>query len=217
MARTAYPTAGDLQVLLTASGVLLDLSAGGLIYLDLEGAVTAARQQFEELTGRTFLAYSQARRYDSPVNLRGILDLRADLLSLESVTAGGTALVSGRDFVLGPANADLNGRPWSWIEFIQLFRSGLSPQIRQDIRVTGSWGYSAQVPEDVWQAILAGAAARVAPQIALGISRGLLLWREGDVMEEYGRTPGTTPLVAEAGMWVTQFGAAAARYRRVAV
>jgi uncharacterized phiE125 gp8 family phage protein len=132
----------------------------------LADLVTRASRIIDNYCGRWFVAEAGARVYDA----RGqhitphLLLLDADILSVTSITNGDGTAISPDDVVLRPPNyppyfgislKDETGLRWTY--------SG-SPQAA--ISVTGTWGYSATVPE-----VIAQAAIRIAA----------LLYRQRDI------------------------------------
>jgi hypothetical protein len=124
--------------------------------------------------------------------LRGggkLLELDAGLISITSLSVMNTTYVQGMpgdtagvgNYWLQPVDAPSYGRPYEYIEFWAPVLG--SPQTGV---ITGVWGYSLQVPDDAWSAILAGAAWNVMAPVAARRSQGAVRRTQGEVSEEYG-------------------------------
>jgi hypothetical protein len=207
MADAAYPTDNDLAAWLLGQHVDATWTAD----IDLADAASDGVATFESAAGRRMLATTQTRVFDPPKPGRTILDLRYDLASFTSLTASGSAMVRNTDFWLLPENADLDGRPWSRIEFA----SGYSPQLgaRRCISVTGKWGFGVTIPGDAWHGMLAAGALHVLSAIRLAVTGGATKWQEADVQEWFG----DDPLGFLEKHWQGIFDDAVRRYRRVAL
>jgi hypothetical protein len=197
--QTALPTGVDLSRFVQAAGLTIPNG-----YLDLDGAVYAAIEEWEERTGYapffTPASEQAVTRYYSPgdiiipPNEPPMLDLMAGLLSVESFRVGvtstdpGMTLTAGKDYRLAPANAPARQRPYTYVVFLSPFATfgNVGPNLPDSIQVTGRWGYWTSVHEAAWRAILCGAAARLAPQLSLAIRDGVARWGEGDVSNDYG-------------------------------
>lgn len=186
MPQAAYPTDLELAAWLETAGFSADLIAS----LDLEAAMAAGIRTFEERTGRRFLATSETREFDLPTHPRGILDLKADLSSVTSLTVQGTAQVAGTGYRLLPTNAADDGRPYAQVQFARFWRPTWPvAAVWGAVSITGLWGWGATIPDDVWQGMLQSAGLVLFPQIAQSQSGGLEMWSEADVTERYGADP----------------------------
>lgn len=199
-----YPTGSDLAAFLAPAG--LDLDA-----FDLERLAAAGIAAFERATGRTFLAADGTRTFDPPTAPGGVLDLRADLAELTSVSYAGTALTVPAQVRALP----LAGPPYDRLQFQRFHGMPALPWWSQlgQISVTGLWGYGETLPGDVFEAMLAQAALQVHAQALHAATGGLKVWREKDRSEDYG---GGSWDALRAG-WEDLVGAAVGAYRRVAV
>jgi hypothetical protein len=197
--QTAMPTGVDLSRFIEGAGLTIPNG-----YLDLDGAVYSAIEEWEERTG--FMPFftpatdPSATRYYSPGSItiapndQPVLELGAGLLSVQTFMVGvtptdpGKALTSVTDYILCPVNAPAKQKPFTYITFISPFAmfGNVGPMYPNSIQVTGRWGYWTSVPEAAWRAILCGAAARLAPQLSLAIRDGVARWTEGDVSNDYG-------------------------------
>lgn len=207
MPRSAYPTADDLLGFLEGAG----LTVSDTLQDYLETAAEAGRQAIEHATGRVFLAVTETRSFDPPVSRNGVLDLQADLLSLSGVSYNGSAFTAGTDYRLLPGNRAA-GQPYSALSFLRRWASPLPFSLQGSLSLTGVWGYSEQIPDDVWLAMCAAGAAQLVPQISLGLRKGLIRWSEKDRSEQYGTAN------SELGdRWQAMQNGVIARYKRVAV
>jgi len=185
MAKTAYPTEIEFHAYLSDAG----FSAAFLALLDLETALAAGQSTFEEMTGRRMLATTQTREFDPPSNSWRDLDLKTDLLSVTGLTVGATALISGTDYRLLPYNAADDGRPYNMVRFNRWWTPPPTWAERGSVVITGSWGFGTTIPEAAWQGILTLAGLSLFPAIAQSRTRGIQMWREADVTEQYGADP----------------------------
>lgn len=204
MPQAAHPIIADVQALYAAAGLIPDPAAAPFASVPWAAHLASAVQSFAVRTGRRYPAAAGTRSYDPPVGARGILPLGQDLASdgggAITVTARGTLLQSGRDYFLGPDNADSDGRPWAWVEIPNTFGIPQVALVRKSIAITGLWGGSALVPDDVWEAERQYAAALCVPEVSLTISSGL--YKIEDV--QYGGSD-QVPLSAQANMWKAHF------------
>jgi hypothetical protein len=207
----AYPTATDLQTLLVTTGILDSPATAPLDTLDRAGAIAAAVAEWERQTGyQPFLAagVDSSRYYDGPESERLLLDggLAANPTY---VKVGGSTYTLNSEYWVKPDNALVKGQPIGWIEF-----AGVLGPTRRLIEIAGRWGYATTVPDDAWQAILAGAAVLLYPVLALEIGRGISAIDLHDLRISYSR-PGTAgPLSNEVAAWRAQWRAGVSRYRR---
>lgn len=200
-------TADDLKAFLQAGGLIgVPLSSTETL-LDFAGAVSAAQERFEqEVRWFPFLKQNtDVTRYFDPNETR-FLDLQGGLITLTSVSIGGTALVENSDFFCMPRSASLRGVPITSLEFARV------PTGRHgSIAVTGRWGCVATLPDSVKQAVLGKAAVLLVPQIHAAFSRGLLRWREGDVEQ----SSGAEPFASLVQGWERGYAEAVQHYRRL--
>lgn len=218
----ALPTTADLQALLTAAGLISKTPTDLQYLLDLDGALASAKTEWEKRTGWVPFLFAPAgggsgettRRYDPPGNKGSyILALDGGLISLTSLlvsvtvdTPAGTALTVDKDFFLQPYNAPAEGRPYEWIEFCSAVRG-----MPASVRVTGTFGFSASIPDDAFQALLRGAASELGPELAQALSKGQIEWKQGDESAKYG----DDPLSAFINGCRSPFERGIGRYRRI--
>jgi hypothetical protein len=214
----AYPTAADLEAYLVTLG-LYPAGAAELDALDLEGKAAAAVVEWETRTGyRPFLANGSdtTRVYDPPPGR--FLELGTGLLSVSALytavttASPGAVQTEGTDFWLERATAAYDGAPFEVITF-----AGCPYGERRSIAITGLWGYSATVPDDAWQAILARGAWLCAPQAAMVMGGGAEAVRVLSSEVRYPSAATGGPLAAQQKAWSAMFEAAVRRYRRVDV
>lgn len=195
MTYTEFPADEDIK------GFLADQEYATPCNLSYEGYADAAKREFERRTGRIpFLkdSVNVERFYDPPVpSAHGqFLALDAGLLEVSSVMVGvsttnpGVVLTQGSDYVLHDYNAPVEGRPYERIQFVSsisnrfLYQS--SPHIGgspRSIKVTGKWGYSATVPDDVYFAVLRLGVSLALMDLKEALAGDLVEWAEGDTRE----------------------------------
>lgn len=197
-----YPTDAELAAFLTSSGLATTETA-------VKGMAAAAATEWEAETGwRPFRAADSAATYayDAPAHGQW-LDLDAPFLTVTEVKVGvtlddpaGTVLTLDEDYYLPRYQA-----PYERIQFACRFL-----RHPKSIRVTGRKGYCIDLPDDVYQAILARAAsnASVMVQGAAGPVRRI---EQGPVKYEFDLTSGR----GQADRWDAQFARTVARYKRI--
>jgi 8-oxo-dGTP pyrophosphatase MutT (NUDIX family) len=226
MAKTLYPSAAELEAYVVSTGLV---SADDVGDVDFQSAAEAAVREWEEQTGwLPFLAAAAntSRRYDPPGpnrsggftgTLRGgasRLWLGAGIVSSTTPTivtgytptVAGTTLTHEDDFWMGPENADLKGKPWQFVEF-----SGSQFGGPRSIRITGRFGYSATLGDEVWEAVRLQGALLIAPEIEGIITGGMIEAEEADIRERYGNDP----LATFTARWEKRIAAVVNRYKRL--
>jgi hypothetical protein len=208
-----YPAATDLEGFLTAAGLASSLVDS----LDTATAVAAGIIAFEKQAGRKFYAAGNTTRtFDPPINLKGFLDLKADLASgvTPVVEVNGETKTAVIDYRFLPQDAAAESLPYT---MLQLKARWLWPSDWDDngvIEITGRWSYRSDgVPEDAWRAMLAAAGLDLLPQIGAARFKGLVSWSEAGTSENYG----ANPFGGLAQYWETLVQKTAAHYRRVTV
>ena len=203
-ALASYPVDSDLVALFDSCQIV---DTGGVAFgkINLAAKLGAAITWWEKATGwRPYLVpvdqgtgdpVITTRLFDIPHASR-ILELRAGLLSVTSLTIFDLPYDQDTDFFLEPANAASEVEPYTHIRFLGRLHSRLP----NAIAITGVWGNCASCPFDAWEAILENAALRCVPELALGISKGLYERRAGDELERFAGS-GQSPLSAEAALW----------------
>jgi len=196
----AYPTAGDLKTFLYAANQIDSPTAptGRAASLDFQGAVDAAKAEFENRTGRTYRAASATRIYDTPTDAGHLLDLETDWATITSITRDGDTLVVEDDYRKRP----LDGPPYRFVEFVAGLMEPLPWGSRGTVVVTGTLGSSATVPDDVYQAVLQRAAAHCAPQLQGIVTGGAQSVKQADASVTFA---GGKALGALGEQWLDTF------------
>jgi hypothetical protein len=226
--RVIYPTAADLQVKLYEAGLIENPPTAAQKVIDLDTYIQEAITAWENATGYSpFLVdpTDVTKRFDPPgPTIRGTrygyrarggeryVDFNQGLVSLTSVVTGvdsvsaGTTRTLNTDFYLYPPNAATEERPYQRLEFVLPVWGS-----QQSIRVTGKWGYTAILPDDVWQVILMRAMYMLTPSLAIALSGGLYEIKRLNYTLRYagGRE---TPLAAESALWEKRFNKLACDY-----
>lgn len=185
MPQLAYPVGSDVQALLTSHGFTVSTALAA----QLNQAAASAQTSLERRTRRVFLPVTAARAFDPPTNPQGELDLKADLASVTTVVYAGTALVSGAagGYV---AESHTNLPPYTRLRFLRRWYAPLTHADRQQLVVTGTWGYAAEgIPDDVWEAMRQQAALTVFPQLVFANTGGLTGYTRAGVTENFGANP----------------------------
>jgi len=178
------PTTGNLTSFLTTIGVTASGSA------DLAALLNSATLEFETRTGRQKYqgdTGTTAVRYTVPLLQGNIVRLTiADCWAITEVRinysgAGtGVVLTEYTDFIYRPDGYTQKRRPIEAIQFVYM------PSIEPgSILITGKLGYAADMPADVFEAILSGAAAQLMTQQA-GDSGTITEEKNGDRSVKYG-------------------------------
>lgn len=178
---SAWPTKAQVDAYVAAAG----LTVGSI---DATSLIASAVAEIERMTGwAPFLASSSATRtFDPPGSVvkgtgypgggGNLLKLRCGLISVSALTANGVSMTEGTDFWLGPGYA----APYQTIRFARPIIGA-----PRSVSITGIWGYSATIPDDVWQACMDMAASYVADAIAEGVASGATEWKELESSEKY--------------------------------
>jgi hypothetical protein len=203
MSHTVYPVGADLIAYLQASGIVPTPVPIPLLGVDWNSRQLRAVNQFEDQTGRKWIAQSATKIYDPPLNVKGILDLKSELIQLTSITVQGQPIVLNTDFYLGPNNNDqlATPQPWTYIEFLNYFPSPGWPYIRRSISVTGLWGFSVTLPERCWGAMLDFGAYLSYPDLSLYVYQGRAKYKlDGALEEDF-----TGTLQKQAAAWLANY------------
>lgn len=186
-----YVTTDALKATLSLTG---ETFADG----DLEVAVSAASRNIDNLCSRTFAEGDCATsRVYSPEHADQVeIDDLCHLTALHTDPAGdGTfsdAWVLDQDFVLGPVNAQADGRPWTTII---IRRSGRwLPVGSRTVRVTGQFGWP-DIPDEIRLAttVLASKLLRRAREAPFGV---ITLGLEGGAVRVARTDPDVMALIA---------------------
>lgn len=213
MGKPDYPTGLDLEDLITAGGITVT----NAMRTQFGNTLLAAQTEFEKLTGRQFLAGSATTRYyDPPQGRDRILftdDMSAAPTAVVYTPTGSTAttLTANTDFRAYPLNALAKGQPYTQLRFLTYrWTLPLSEIMVGSIAVTAAFGYGTSIPEDVWLAILQGAAASGFGVLRFGVMGGIERWSDHDRSVTYG--DGAKQLI---DAWGSGFQRTVARYRVV--
>jgi hypothetical protein len=188
MPYTEYPSGEDVKGLLDEAGI-------DGCHLDLESSALEAVAIWEgETRYKPFLqGESISIFYDPPgPNFRHeakggekILLLDRGFTTITAVATGitpddpvGDVLAAGAEYRLLPYNAVVDKRPYTSIEFVRVQWGG-----SRSIKVTGTPGYSSEIPADAYRAILKLAGSEALRTLKEGIAQGPVEWAEGDVRE----------------------------------
>jgi len=218
MGKSAYPTATDVQNVLTAAGVALGT-------LDTTTAAAAGALDFERRVGRKMLAPAgeQTRYYPPPTNREGYLDLGRDLATCSAVAyqpegASSETLTLNTDYWLLPVNArsDNPARPWTGIELARRWVESPGPEMPQSLhralRVTGRWGFDTSIPDDGWLAMVYRAVTLLAPQAGTALAAGRQEYEQTGTAYTVWGSAAYLELRRTGDWW---FDEAVARYRRM--
>lgn len=171
----SWPTAADLQARLAAAGV--SMPDGSAVSADLASAamMSAAVRRFEETTGWVpFEAATQTRTYEPRSSGSLIMAFDGGLLTIDTLTVGGTELVEGDDFWLQRSRPDM---PAWGVRFLVVPSA--------TVTVSGEWGRMEVADELAREAVLNLAAQMVIRSIADGFATSPVEWREADVAESF--------------------------------
>lgn len=203
----ANPTTTDLTNFLASIGVT---PAGTT---QLQNIIDATIAELERLTGRNKYqgdSDSTAVRYTLPwpQGQNVILEI-ADCWSVSEVRVGytgtagtGTVLTEYEGFEHLPFNHSTRGWPVEAIKFINC-----PPLTPGGILITGKLGVASTMPQDVFNGILAGAAAQVLKQQA-GAEGSITEQKQGDRSVKFNTADGQSTyqrLVSEFNMMVTRW------------
>lgn len=188
----SYPATADVRGLFTSADIDMPFTDA-----QLNIAINASILWWDRITGWSpFLAgTASARLFDPPGTDKGLylaslsggkrhLNLHAGLISVTALTVSGTARVLNTDFWLKPADARTKSRPYEMIEFAGPVYGSVNA-----ISINGVWGFSTDVPDDVWLAVLYSAGVHALLAQGLKTAQGIEEWAELDVREKYGDKP----------------------------
>lgn len=163
---TAYPTAYDVRARLDAAGVTLRVDITTRATTALEEVIA----EVERRTRRQFIAdtIDNVRTFDGSGTATLDID---EIVSLTTVTIAGGWGTPAYD-LSGAQMVQATGRPcsrlvvgtgslpaYNTVGIGGLYR--LFPAGRQNILVTGKWGYGEAIPADLWHGICGEAAVRM--------------------------------------------------------
>jgi hypothetical protein len=124
-------------------------------------------------------------------------------------------LTQNTDYWLLPYNAAADLEPWTALELRRGFPAPPHPDaLHRAIRVTGTWGWAASIPEDAWEAIRDLAFLWLLPHWGLNLSGG---GRQMTVDAGVTRQYGTDPAGGARRAMDERIRAAVGRYRRISL
>lgn len=190
----AYPTRADIQSRIDAFGLTLTAAQSD----ELDALVETAVRDFEQRVGRKMLApaTTEQRRYDPPVNTRGLLlidDLARGATAVVTYQPEGAAsesLVQGTDYFLEPVT-DWAGGPYTALRTTRRWSSPLQLALYGSVKITGRWGYATSIPADAWSAMVLSAVAsviRFASGAVSSVAAGVKRKKIEDFEVEYATT-----------------------------
>ena len=214
MAQSDYPTGAEVQCFVEQSGLVLPDHFDPNLYTDEAIALWEEETGYKPFKQGSSATYS----YDPPGpdfkgEVRGggkLLFLGRGFTTITAVKTGvtyndatGTTLVATRDYRLLPYNYSADKVPITAIEFVSVpWGEPMS------IRVTGTPGYSSELSDAVYAAIIKLAASRIAMAIREGIAGDVIEWAEDDVRERM-----SIELIQKLGTtWSSEARRAIARY-----
>lgn len=224
-----WPDVTEFTEYLQASGLYGISPTAAQLLLDLEGALAAGIEQWENMTRYwPFLSngdINEGRFFDPDGS--SIIDLNGGLLRFTSLStdiaydanvsgtisdySSGQERVDIRDFALAPSDAPSRKRPYTYIKCGWWTRGAPA-----SIKVVGEWGYciDRDLPKTARRAVMALAAMEVQPQIQRLISQGgLKRLTRGDETKEWGIDD-----LRKAGLdWQSVADSAVKQYQRVII
>ena len=188
----AWPTQADIQRRLSSAGLTLRLTGSDLTTRFAE-VVDEVTTEITRVTLRQFIAdtVDTQRTYDGT----GTAELEVDdMVSLTSVTIVGIQTAPGYTMsgvmLVGEYNkpqtrivAARGSQPAFITEGIIVPVPTLFPAGRQNITVTDKFGYGAEIPRDLWQAVCGEMAHRLATEAVFDPAGRVNEWQEGDERE----------------------------------
>ncbi|MBW3637061.1 MAG: hypothetical protein KY445_11470 [Armatimonadetes bacterium] len=175
MGFTTYPDAAAVEALIRSAGYWpTDPTKQELARIQAEIGAAAARDEWERVTGwEPFLAGAAATaRTFNATDHTGFLDFEGGALSVQSVAINGQPALGVTRYQPQPQNAVSRGQAFLGIQMARYNSALLNTNFTFNgnaefgrIEVVARWGRVAEVPGDVYQAILQKAALVVLTQI----------------------------------------------------
>jgi len=229
MPKTQWPTPAEVQAHLTLAGAWGDISDD--LSSVIQGAIDATVRDFEDQTGwNPFLAAAadSTRYFDAPgpysngylgrTGGGNKLELDGGLLSVTSLTVDGVTKMEGDDFQLRSPGG-------GWPNTKVLFLNGRVYSEPNGIVITGKWGFSTEIPANVWEAVRDKAAATMLGPLANlrrvtaeGAQNAQIKSKEtGPVKTEYATSDAskTSDFSMLGRMWTSVYGLTAGQYLMV--
>lgn len=211
---TTWPGAPDVQARLAAAGLTLRDTTGSRI----AAAIDEVTAEVSRRTLRQFVADAadETRTY----NGSGTPELEVDeIVSLTGVTV--VAFQATPNYTLDDATLVYEqGKPCTRIivgrgsnpafstDAFLLPYPFLFPAGRQNIQVTGKFGFAATIPADLWHAVCGEIAWRLTAETIFDPAGRVSMWREGDEETRYQLAD------ADSTKWHAIYEAAIGRYKR---
>jgi hypothetical protein len=205
----AYPDGADVQTLVAAAGITLTAAQAAL----LDGYAAAAAAMWEDLTGQhPFLAAAEdsVRRQDAPVTPSGLLFLDRPLAVLTEISyqpaGSATSQVLAADaYQALPINAAADLVPYHGLIFRgHRWGAPLGYWYRGSLYVEGRWGYTTELPANVWEGIRSQAALKLVVAQTVGAIGAISAWKDGNRGINY------RPLAETVSGWQQAWGSIAA-------
>lgn len=211
---TAWPTTTELTARLSQMGVTLPAAFDSS---SQQSAIDAITTIVTSVTKRTFVAFAGVKYFDgtgtgeieideyisfTDVQLVGYLS--APALSMANVYGPAEEQKPNTRLMIFQGSLPALGRIW-----LDSF-----PRGRRNIKVTGTWGYGATIPVDLWEAVLDAAADRLARRKTYSTAGLLGSIRDDDVTLQYGGTAGMGEAAITALSPYGELMAALKKYKR---
>lgn len=185
-----YPETTDLQAFVPSGFTLPSENIQ-------QAALNAAIDEWHRRTGFTpFMAAEEevTLSFTPAYERRGVIDFKGGFAAVPVVTYSDTELVLYADYELMPENAVERKRPYTYLRFLGNNPWGYGPLLTSSedtrITVTGPFGFCpyGELPDDVWLAILAKAAANLSTNVTGGSTNsGIVAKQEGTTRIEYAQ------------------------------
>lgn len=187
---TAWPTRTNVKDLIAAAHVDTTASDWDVTDEQIDGWILARVEQLKMETSRQFLQGSagEVRYFDGSGTGLLRIDEYVDVSEVAFFYVPGSAFLAITNFY------EVDQKPWGKDKlqilqgqanlnyaFLQRF-----PEGRGNIKVTGTWGYGATIPADVFMAVLEAAAADALQANAMSAQGMAKKYTDGDASEEWG-------------------------------
>lgn len=213
---TKWPTAYDVTDRLNSAGLTLRDQAGRRI----PAAIDEVTAEVSRRTLRNFVAdtVDETRTYDgtgtAEIEVDEIISLTAvqvtGLQLFPTYTLAGATIVHEQNkpqtrLVVAQGSVPAFTTQGVFAPYPLIFPAG-----RQNIQVTGKFGYGATVPMDLWHGVCGEIAHRLGSEAIFNPAGRLKEFKQGDVEEGYALT------LMDAASWHEIYEAAIGRYKRPA-
>ncbi len=170
----AYPTSDELKTFLYGAGLVASPPAGASANWRWSAAIATGIRRVEVATKRVFVQpAAYAKEFDAPTN-RDRRIFVGDHTAITSI-AYLSQTIAATEYISGPLNARDAfpvAQPYQFIEFFREWWAPTPWAQRAQLVVTATWGFSADVPDDVANAMLIAGGLALWPQIASSRSKG---------------------------------------------